>query len=286
MAEPNPTPVIRVRGLVSRFGAQVVHDGLDMEVQPNEIFGVVGGSGTGKSVLMRTILGLTAPDAGSVELYGKDVQHLAASDRGTLVRSYGVTFQNGALISSLSVAQNIQLPMREYYPVSEKTLGELAELNLRLVGLAPDDGKKFPAQLSGGMVKRAALARALSLEPKLLFLDEPTAGLDPISAAAFDELLLYLHSQLRLTVVMITHDLDTLFRTCSRVGVIVDGRMITDTLDGMLQNQNAWIHEYFHGARARAAEQAVPAAPAAPAAPAVPAAPAADGPPVDKGAHG
>jgi phospholipid/cholesterol/gamma-HCH transport system ATP-binding protein len=255
MPEPSSTPVIRVRGLVSRFGAQVVHDGLDMEVQSNEIFGVVGGSGTGKSVLLRTILGLRAPDAGTVELYGKDVQQLAVGDRSSLVRSYGVTFQNGALISSLTVAQNIQLPLREYYPASEKTLGELAELNLLMVGLAPDDGAKFPSQLSGGMIKRAALARALSLEPKLLLLDEPTAGLDPISAAAFDELLLYLHSQLRLTVVMITHDLDTLFRTCTRVGVIVDGRMITDTLEGMLQNRNPWIHEYFHGPRARAAEK-------------------------------
>jgi phospholipid/cholesterol/gamma-HCH transport system ATP-binding protein len=166
-----------------------------------------------------------------------------------------VTFQNGALISSLTVAQNVQLPLREYHPMSEDTLNELAELNLALVGLPRDAGTKYPSQLSGGMVKRAALARALSLEPKLLFLDEPTAGLDPISAAAFDELLLYLHSQLRLTVVMVTHDLDTLFRTCNRVGVIVDGRMITDTLDGMLQNQNAWIHEYFHGPRARAAER-------------------------------
>jgi phospholipid/cholesterol/gamma-HCH transport system ATP-binding protein len=255
MPELAATPVIRVRGLVSRFGAQVVHAGLDMEVQSNEIFGVVGGSGTGKSVLLRTILGLRTPDAGTVELYGKDVQQMAAADRSTLVRSYGVTFQNGALISSLTVAQNIQLPLREYYPASEKTLGELAELNLLMVGLAPDDGAKFPSQLSGGMIKRAALARALSLEPKLLFLDEPTAGLDPISAAAFDELLLYLHSQLRLTVVMITHDLDTLFRTCHRVGVIVDGRMITDSLDGLLQNQNPWIHEYFHGPRARAAEK-------------------------------
>jgi phospholipid/cholesterol/gamma-HCH transport system ATP-binding protein len=255
MPQSAPPPVIRVRGLINRFGAQIVHDGLDMEVRSNEVFGVVGGSGTGKSVLLRTILGLRAPDGGTVELYGRDVRQLAAVDRSSLVRSYGVTFQNGALISSLTVAQNIQLPLREYYPASEKILGELAELNLGLVGLNVADGRKFPSQLSGGMVKRAALARALSLEPKLLFLDEPTAGLDPISAAAFDELLLYLHSQLRLTVVMITHDLDTLFRTCSRVGVIVDGRMITDTLDGMLENQNPWIREYFHGPRARAAEK-------------------------------
>jgi len=255
MPELTPTPVIRVRGLINRFGAQVVHDGLDMEVQSNEIFGIVGGSGAGKSVLLRTILGLRAPDAGSVELYGKNVQHLAKGDRSSLVRSYGVTFQNGALISSLTVAQNIQLPLREYYPASEKTLDELAEMNLLMVGLTADDGAKYPSQLSGGMIKRAALARALSLEPKLLFLDEPTAGLDPISAAAFDELLLYLHSQLRLTVVMITHDLDTLFRTCGRAGVVIDGRMITDTLDGLLQNQNPWIRDYFHGPRARAAEK-------------------------------
>jgi phospholipid/cholesterol/gamma-HCH transport system ATP-binding protein len=254
MADSTANAVIRVRGLVSRFGAQVVHNGLDLEVRANEIFGVVGGSGTGKSVLLRTILGLRRPQGGTVEVYGRDMQRLSRAERIDMVQSFGVTFQNGALISSLSVAQNIQLPLREYHSLPEDALEELAELNLGLVGLPPDAAGKYPAQLSGGMVKRAALARALSLEPKLLFLDEPTSGLDPISAAAFDELLLNLHSQLRLTVVMITHDLDSLFRTCDRVGVIVDGRMITDTLAGILQNSHPWIHEYFHGPRAHAAE--------------------------------
>jgi phospholipid/cholesterol/gamma-HCH transport system ATP-binding protein len=256
MPDPTSNPLIRVHGLVNRFGKQVVHDGLDMEVWPNEIFGIVGGSGSGKSVLLRTILGLRRPDAGTVEMCGQDMLHLSRARRAELVRNYGVTFQNGALISSLTAAQNIQLPLREYFSFSEDTLNELALLDLGLAGLPSDSAGKYPAQLSGGMVKRAALARALSLEPKLLFLDEPTSGLDPISAAAFDELLLYLHSQLQLTVVMITHDLDSLFRTCNRVGVIVDGRMITDTLEGILQNQNPWIHDYFHGPRARAVQKA------------------------------
>ena len=253
-------PIIRVQGLINRFGAQVVHDRLDMEVRPDEIFGVVGGSGAGKSVLLRTILGLRRADGGTVEMYGANMQHLSRSERAGLVRNYGVTFQNGALISSLTVAQNIQLPLREFHSLSDETLSDLAQLNLALVGLPPDAADKYPAQLSGGMVKRAALARALSLEPKLLFLDEPTSGLDPISAAAFDELLLYLHARLRLTVVMITHDLDTLFRTCNRVGVIVDRRMITDTLDGILASPHPWIREYFHGPRARGAEMAERAA--------------------------
>jgi phospholipid/cholesterol/gamma-HCH transport system ATP-binding protein len=254
MAESPDNPVVRVRGLVNRFGSQVVHDGLDLEIRENEIFGIVGGSGAGKSVLLRTLLGLRQPDAGSVEVYGRDVRHMSQAERISLVRSYGVTFQNGALISSLTVAQNIQLPLREYFSLTEQSLTALSELGLSMVGLPADTAGKYPAQLSGGMVKRAALARALALEPKLLFLDEPTSGLDPISASAFDELMLYLHSQLRLTVVMITHDLDTLFRTCSRVGVIVDGRMITDSLEGMLKNQQPWIHEYFHGPRSRAAQ--------------------------------
>ena len=249
-------PIIRVQGLVNRFGSQVVHDGLSFEVRPNEIIGIVGGSGTGKTVLLRTILGLRLPQAGTVEIYGRDIRAMSPAERQAMVRSYGVTFQNGALISSLTVAENIQLPLREAYDMPEDALDELVQLNLSLVGLAPDAADKYPSQLSGGMVKRAALARALSLEPRLLFLDEPTSGLDPISASDFDALLLYLHAELKLTVVMITHDLDSLFRTCDRVSVIVDGRMITDTLPRLLESSNPWIHEYFHGPRARAAEAA------------------------------
>jgi phospholipid/cholesterol/gamma-HCH transport system ATP-binding protein len=256
MADDTPPPVVRVHGLVSRFGAQLVHNGLDLEVRPNDVFGIVGGSGSGKSVLLRTILGLRRPQGGTIELYGRDILKLSRPERLDLVQSCAVTFQSGALISSLNIAQNIQLPLREYHPMREEALDELAQLNLRLVGLPPDAAAKYPAQLSGGMIKRAALARALSLEPKLLFLDEPTSGLDPISAAAFDELLLYLHAELRLTVVMITHDLDSLLRTCNRVGVIVEGRMITDTLAGIMQNSHPWIHDYFHGPRAHAAEKA------------------------------
>ena len=255
MSGADTIPVIRVRGLCSRFGRQIVHEDLDLEVRAGEIFGIVGGSGTGKSVLLRTILGLKAPDAGLVEIYGKDVNAMSASERAALVQRFGVTFQSGALISSLSVAENIQLPLREHRSLSEPSLAALADLSLAMVGLGADAAAKFPAQLSGGMVKRAALARALALEPKLLFLDEPTAGLDPISASAFDQLLLYLHVQMGLTVVMITHDLDTLFRTCGRVGVIVDGRMVVDTQQGMMQNPQPWIRAYFHGPRARAARQ-------------------------------
>jgi phospholipid/cholesterol/gamma-HCH transport system ATP-binding protein len=259
---PEGDLVVRVQGLVSRFGAQVVHDGLSFEVRRNEIMGIVGGSGAGKSVLLHTILGLREPQAGTVEVFGRNIQELSPAERLAMARAYGVTFQSGALISSLSVAENIQLPLREAYSLEESVLDDLVQLNLSLVGLAPDAAEKFPSQLSGGMIKRAALARALSMEPKLLFLDEPTSGLDPISAADFDALLLYLHGELKLTVVMITHDLDSLFRTCDRVGVIVDGRMVSDTLPGILKNTNPWIRAYFHGPRARGAQLAAAGEPA------------------------
>lgn len=246
-------PVISVRGIVNRFGHQVVHDGLDLEVMPAEVFGIVGGSGAGKSVLLRTMLGLQRPAAGTVAIDGHEVTTASTRELLAVKRRYGVTFQQGALFSSLTVAQNVELPIAEYYEVSATMLRELAKLKIRMVGLPAEAADKYPAQLSGGMVKRAALARALALDPALLFLDEPTSGLDPISAAAFDRLVLYLQQSLRLTVVMITHDLDTIFRTCNRVGVIVDGRMISGTLDEIVRHEHPWIREYFHGERSRLA---------------------------------
>jgi phospholipid/cholesterol/gamma-HCH transport system ATP-binding protein len=242
--------VIDVHGVVNRFGAQLVHDGLDMSVREGEVFGVVGGSGSGKSVLLRTILGLHRPQAGEVRLYGQDLTRLPDAELRAMKARYGVTFQAGALFTALTVLQNVQLPMIEYLDLPREALDELAMLKVRLVGLPAEAAAKYPSQLSGGMIKRAALARALALDPRLLFLDEPTSGLDPISAAAFDELLLGLQRELALTVVMITHDLDTIFRTCNRVGVIVDRRMITDTVDGIASNPHPWIKAYFHGTRA------------------------------------
>jgi phospholipid/cholesterol/gamma-HCH transport system ATP-binding protein len=246
-------PIIEVRGIVNRFGAQVVHDGLDMQVLEGEVFGIVGGSGSGKSVLLRTILGLQRPRAGSVTLYGRDITTLSESELRDVKRHYGVTFQHGALFTSLNVIQNVQMPITEFFDLEDDALDALAGIKLHMVGLAADAGAKYPAQLSGGMIKRAALARALALDPRLLFLDEPTSGLDPLGAAAFDELIAGLKKNLGLTVVMITHDLDTIFTICDRVGVIVDRHMVVDTVAGILHNTHPWIHEYFHGPRARAA---------------------------------
>jgi phospholipid/cholesterol/gamma-HCH transport system ATP-binding protein len=245
-------PVIRVCGVVNRFGHQVVHDGVDLEVMPGEVFGIVGGSGSGKSVLLRTMLGLQVPVSGTVEIEGRRVTGVSSRDLIDVKRRYGVTFQHGALFTALTVAQNVELPLAEHYDISEEALRELAELRIRMVGLPLEAADKYPAQLSGGMNKRAALARALALDPVLLFLDEPTSGLDPISAAAFDRLVLYLQKSLRLTVVMITHDLDTIYRICNRVGVIVEGKMICGTLDEIVRHEHPWIREYFHGERSRA----------------------------------
>lgn len=244
-------PLIEVRGVVNRFGAQVVHDGLDMDVQEGEIFGVVGSSGSGKSVLLRTILGLQRPARGSVKIEGRDITTLSAAELRDVKRRYGVTFQHGALFTSLTVLENVKLPIAEFFHLGEAALTELAEFRLRTVGLTPDAGAKYPAQLSGGMIKRAALARALALDPKLLFLDEPTAGLDPIAAAGFDELILELQKNLGLTVVMITHDLDTIFRACNRVGVIVERKLVVDTVERIVDNPHPWIQRYFHGTRAQ-----------------------------------
>ena len=246
-----PAVIIAVRDVVNRFGAQTVHDGVSFDVHAGEVFGIVGGSGSGKSVLLKTMLGLRKPDSGVVELEGRDITCLSDRELREVKRRYGVTFQHGALFTSLTVTENLILPMVESLELEEATLQSLAELRLRMVGLPLDAGAKFPAQLSGGMIKRAALARALALDPVLLFLDEPTAGLDPIAATAFDDLVLYLRRTLGLTVVMVTHDLDTLARTCDRVAVLVDRKVIVDTLPGIVRNDHPWIREYFHGARGR-----------------------------------
>lgn len=226
-----------------------------MQVYAEDVFGIVGASGAGKSVLLRTILGLQHPRSGAVLIGGRDLAQLSDAELRAVKAGYGATFQAGALYSALTVLQNVQFPMIEHLDLPAAARAELAMLKIRLVGLPADTAGKYPAQLSGGMVKRAALARALALDPQLLFLDEPTSGLDPISAAAFDELLQHLHRQLRLTVVMITHDLDTIFHTCNRVGVIVDRRMEVDTLARIVDHPHPWIQAYFHGERARAREE-------------------------------
>jgi phospholipid/cholesterol/gamma-HCH transport system ATP-binding protein len=260
---PNPAggeaaPIIRVRGLANRFGSQVVHEGLDLDVRAGEILGVVGGSGSGKSVLMRSIIGLRTPDAGQIEVLGIDARSQDAEDRLHIERNTGVLFQDGALFSSLTVGENVQVPLKEHHRELPDSLRyELALLKVKLAGLPADALDKLPSQLSGGMRKRAGLARALALDPPLLFLDEPTAGLDPIGAAAFDHLTRTLQQALGLTVFLITHDLDTLYAICDRVAVLADRKVIAVAPVAELERlDHPWVQDYFNGPRGRAARNA------------------------------
>ncbi len=246
-------PLIVVKGLVNRFGTQTVHDHLDMTLNRGEILGLVGGSGSGKSVLLRTILGLNIPKEGEVLVDGTDMLKLSADEKLEMQKRWGVLFQNGALFSGLTVLDNVALPLREHTGLSDREIDDLARLKLQMVGLKPEAAEKYPSQLSGGMVKRAALARALALDPEILFFDEPTAGLDPIAAAAFDQLTTSLRDAMNLSVLIITHDLDTLTGICDRIAMLVDKKVETGTLDDMLKSSHPWIKEYFQGPRMRTA---------------------------------
>lgn len=250
--------LIRVRGLSNRFGSRLVHDNLDLDIHQGEILGVVGGSGTGKSVLLRSIIGLHKPDAGQVEVMTESLQHHQALPKTLdLACSYGVLFQHGALLSSLTVQENVALPLIEQAHLRRAEAEHLARLKLAMVGLAPDAALKYPSELSGGMIKRTALARALALDPEVLFLDEPTAGLDPVGAAAFDQLILTLRDALNLTVFLVTHDLDTLYAVCDRVAALADRRvLVADRLSVVAAYDHSWIQAYFHGPRSRSARLA------------------------------
>ena len=248
-------PIITIRGLDNSFGEQVIHQDLDLDVRRGEILGVVGGSGTGKSVLMRSIIGLQTPAAGEIEVLGENMLGRSEDEAKNIRRRWGILFQNGALFSTLTVAENVEVPIREYFPfIKQPLLDEIASFKIAMSGLPPDAGPKFPSELSGGMRKRAGLARALALDPELLFLDEPTAGLDPIGAANFDELIESLQKRLDLTVFLITHDLDTLYAICDRVAVLADKKVIAiGTIAELLALDHPWIQEYFNGPRGRAA---------------------------------
>ncbi|MEK1943922.1 MAG: ATP-binding cassette domain-containing protein [Pseudomonas sp.] len=249
--------LIEVRDLTNAFGTQVVHQHLDLDVMRGEILGIVGGSGTGKSVLLRSIVGLQRPTAGSVKVFGENLLSLSAEKRSQVERRFGVLFQSGALFSSLTVLENIALPLIEHAGLSREEAENLAVVKLALAGLPETAAYKYPDSLSGGMIKRAALARALALDPEIVFLDEPTAGLDPISAAAFDQLILTLRDALGLTVFLVTHDLDTLYTICDRVAVLSQKRvLVAGDLATVAATADAWVHDYFHGPRGRAALQA------------------------------
>jgi phospholipid/cholesterol/gamma-HCH transport system ATP-binding protein len=248
-------PIIEVRDLTVGFGQRLIMDGLALDVRHGEILGVVGASGTGKSVLLRTIIGLVQQRKGSVRVFGHDMGELTPQRRRLIERRWGVLFQHGALFSSLTVKQNIQFPMREYLDLSETLLDEMAMVKLRLVGLQPEAAERFPSELSGGMIKRVALARALALDPEIVFLDEPTSGLDPIGAADFDELIATLQKTLGLTVFMVTHDLDSLAGICDRIAALGDGKVLhTGPLEEMKHQSHPWLQAYFNGPRARASQ--------------------------------
>lgn len=250
MTNQDSEVIIRVRDLVVGFGEKLVMNRLNLDVYRGEVLGFVGGSGQGKSVLTRAILGLVPIRAGSIEVFGQNRNALDPAHRRALEQRWGVLFQNGALFSGLTVKQNIQMPMREMRQISQKLMDELAMLKIELVGLSIDAADKFPSELSGGMVKRAALARALALDPELLFLDEPTSGLDPIGAAEFDELISTLQHSLGLTVFMVTHDLDSLYSICDRVAALADGKVIAQgPLKNLLKSPHPWLKAYFHGVR-------------------------------------
>jgi phospholipid/cholesterol/gamma-HCH transport system ATP-binding protein len=250
--------IIEINGLKTQFGDFVVHENLDLTVRRGEILGVVGGSGTGKSVLMRAIIGLKPPSAGTVRVFGEDFYQASEEERIAIERRWGILFQGGALFSSLTVAQNVMAPIREHLHLPDALARDMAALKISMSGLPPDAGAKYPSELSGGMKKRAGLARALALDPEIVFLDEPTAGLDPIGAAKFDELIVNLKESLGLTVFMVTHDLDTLHATCDRVAVLAEKRVIAiGSLDEVRASDHPWIQEYFSGPRGRMAMAAV-----------------------------
>ena len=245
--------VIKVRGLVNGFGDKIVHDHIDLDLYRGEVLGIVGGSGAGKSVLMRSIIGLIHPREGSIEVFGKPTGDVESAGMRELEVRWGVLFQEGALFSSQTVAENIQVPLREYTTMSQPLMDEIAAMKLTMVGLPPDTADKFPSELSGGMKKRAGLARALALDPELLFLDEPTAGLDPISANQFDELIKRLQKALGLTVMLVTHDIDTLRAVTDRIAVLVNKKLVIGTIAELRKNDDPWIKDYFSGVRGRAA---------------------------------
>jgi phospholipid/cholesterol/gamma-HCH transport system ATP-binding protein len=244
--------VLSARDVTVAFGDKVILDGLSLSIRRGEILGFVGASGSGKSVLLRTILGLNKKQSGTIRLFGVDVDRADDAERLRIDMRLGVLFQHGALFSALTVLENVQVPMREYLDLPKPLMDELAMLKVELVGLPPDAGRKFPSELSGGMIKRAALARALALDPDIVFLDEPTSGLDPIGAADFDELVVKLRDTMGLTVYMVTHDLDSLFTACDRIAVLGRKKVLVEgTIDDMLKSEEPWVKAYFRGKRAR-----------------------------------